>query len=448
MDLEFVIILVVASLGLGFLMGRIYHKASGRRSKKGIDTTQQADQQRLRLVLELISNMTSTLIYNRVLELVLDLGAQVLEGSTEANDPKLVSAVFLFSPEGSKTVLRLAVSRHMVQADQRATLPAAGGLVAQVIDSGEPALLNKIKDDPELSQIISLQACSSLYCLPLRVGLDAYGVIFFAHAQADYFSPAQQDALGILTHQGVIALQNARLYNDLEQEKERMMDTQEEARKKLARDLHDGPTQSVAAIAMRVNFARRIMGKDARAATKELEKIEDLARRTTKEIRHMLFTLRPLVLESQGLVAAFKAMAEKMHDTYDQNVIVEVDESIVPELEIGKQTVIFYIAEEAVNNARKYAQAGEIQVRLKRLGQDLAVLEVKDNGVGFDIVQVGANYENRGSLGMVNMRERTDLINGLLRMDSVPGKGTMIQVVVPLTEEAAERLRLRAQAVP
>jgi signal transduction histidine kinase len=82
-----------------------------------------------------------------------------------------------------------------------------------------------------------------------------------------------------------------------------MMDIQEEARKKIARDLHDGPTQSIAAIAMRVNFARRLMERDFKAASEELYKIEELARRTTKEIRHMLFTLRPLVLESQGLVA-------------------------------------------------------------------------------------------------------------------------------------------------
>src|SRR5512140_3158149 len=117
-------------------------------------------------------------------------------------------------------------------------------------------------------------------------------------------------------------MQNARLYSDLEQEKERMLEIQEDARKKLARDLHDGPTQSVAAIAMRVNFARRLMERDAKAAAEELFKIEDLARHTTKEIRHMLFTLRPLILESSGLTAALEAMAEKMHETYSQNVLI------------------------------------------------------------------------------------------------------------------------------
>jgi len=239
----------------------------------------------------------------------------------------------------------------------------------------------------------------------------------------------------------VVAIQNARLYHDLEQEKERMTEIQEEARKKLARDLHDGPTQSVAALAMRVNFARRLMDRDARAAAEELFKVEDLARRATKEIRHMLFTLRPLILESQGLVAALQSMAEKMKETYDQNVVIEANPEVVSQIEVGKQGVIFYIAEEAVNNARKHAQAAHIWVRLKEAGKDLALLEIEDDGVGFDLESVDATYDHRGSLGMVNMRERTELVNGVLQLDSAEGRGTRIRVIIPLTEDAADRIR-------
>jgi signal transduction histidine kinase len=244
----------------------------------------------------------------------------------------------------------------------------------------------------------------------------------------------------VISNQAVVAIQNAKLYRDLEQEKERMLEIQEEARKKLARDLHDGPTQSVAALAMRVNFARRLMSRDAEAAANELVKIEDLARRTTKEIRHMLFTLRPLVLESQGLVAALEAMADKMHDTYNQYVIISAESDVVQALEMNKQAVIFYIAEEAVNNARKHAQAANIWVRLKSLEKDLALLEIEDNGVGFNVGAVDAYYDQRGSLGMVNMRERAELVNGVLRIDSAEGHGTRIRALIPLSEEAAERL--------
>ena len=212
------------------------------------------------------------------------------------------------------------------------------------------------------------------------------------------------------------------------------------ARKKLARDLHDGPTQSVAAMAMRINIARRLVEKDPKSAMDELSKIEELAHRTTKEIRHMLFTLRPLILESQGLGAALKSMADKMRETYNQNVGVNIDEKIASQMEMGKQGVIFYIIEEAINNARKHANAANIWVRMGTFQPGLALLEIEDNGVGFDVEAVNKAYDKRSSLGMVNLRERTELVNGLLNIQSAIGKGTKVQVYIPLTEEAADRL--------
>ncbi|NOH00676.1 MAG: sensor histidine kinase [Chloroflexi bacterium] len=221
-----------------------------------------------------------------------------------------------------------------------------------------------------------------------------------------------------------------------------MAEVYEEARKKLARDLHDGPTQSVAAMAMRLNITKRMIIKDAKAAAEEIVKLEELAHRTTKEIRHMLFTLRPLILESQGLTAAVQAMADKMMETFSQKVVVDIDEKATQQLEMGKQGVIFYIIDEAVNNARKHASAESIIVRLRQFEPGVLLLEVLDNGVGFDVSIVTQSYDKRSSssLGMVNLRERSELVNGLLQINSKPGKGTKVQVYIPLTEEAADRL--------
>jgi signal transduction histidine kinase len=108
---------------------------------------------------------------------------------------------------------------------------------------------------------------------------------------------------------------------------------------------------------------------------------------------------------------------------------------------MGKQGVIFYIIEEAVNNARKHANAASIAVRLGQVEPGIALLEIADNGIGFDVQSVDKGYDKRGSLGMINLRERTELVNGLLNIDSAPGKGTRVQVYIPLTEEAADRLQ-------
>ena len=219
-----------------------------------------------------------------------------------------------------------------------------------------------------------------------------------------------------------------------------MLEVHEEARKKLARDLHDGPTQSVAAMAMRINLVRRMMQKDAKGAGEELLRLEELALRTTKEIRHMLFTLRPLILESQGLQAALQAMADKMRETFSQEVVIELDERVVSQMEMGKQGVIFYIVEEAVNNARKHASSPTIWVRLKSVEADIALLEIVDKGLGFDVEAINSSYDQRGSLGMVNLRERAELVNGLLNIKSALGQGTAVQVYIPFSEEAADRL--------
>jgi signal transduction histidine kinase len=276
-------------------------------------------------------------------------------------------------------------------------------------------------------------------CISLASTLETYGILLFAHPDPRYFSDERVELLEAFAQQVTIALQNAQEYQNLEQEKERITEIQDETRKKLARDLHDGPTQTIAAITMTINFARRLIERDPKAAADELFKLEDLARRTTREIRHMLFTLRPLILESKGLVAALNQLAEKMYETHRQNVIVEAEPDVADGLDIGKQGVVFYIAEEAVNNARKHAEAEHIWVRLTRHG-DQFVLEVEDDGVGFNVGAIDANYEQRGSLGMVNMRERTELVNGELHIKAAEGEGTCITVTVPLMEESVERL--------
>ncbi|HSA99297.1 MAG TPA: ATP-binding protein, partial [Anaerolineales bacterium] len=141
-----------------------------------------------------------------------------------------------------------------------------------------------------------------------------------------------------------------------------------------------------------------------------------------------------------GLTAALEAMADKMRETFGQNVIINIDEKILEDMEMGKQGVIFYIVEEATNNARKHTNALHIWVRLRTFETEIALLEIEDDGLGFDVAEVTKSYDKRGSLGMVNLRERSELVNGLLNVDSAPGKGTRVQVYIPLSEEAADRL--------
>ena len=429
---------LISGIGGHYLMRQL---RTSRQTRLDVEERRRRmESERLRAIYELSSTLTATLSYRRVLDSALDLAYNALNPNPDPDEPeaeeRLVSAVFLFR----ENQLRIGSARRFTNADLRVNLQGNDGILKKLLEGGDAILTTDIGYDPELGRIVALRSCSSAYCFPLRSGFNVYGAMLFAHPDPSYFNKDRCGLLDIIGRQAVIAVQNARLYQDLVEEKERMIEVQEEARKKLARDLHDGPTQSVAAMAMRVNLARRMMAKDTEEATKELVKIEELAHRTTKEIRHMLFTLRPLILESQGLNAALQAMAEKMRETFSQNVIINLDDSVLNEMEMGKQGVIFYIIEEATNNARKHANAPHIWVRLRPFEKEIALLEIEDDGLGFDVAAVHQSYDQRGSLGMVNLRERTELVNGLLNIDSAPGKGTRIQVYIPLSEEAADRL--------
>jgi signal transduction histidine kinase len=443
--LIFVVVTAVLYLVVGFLTSYLSQRmfAAVKRDQHGQQEhdqdREQIEKKRRRGIYELVSTLSATLNYQRVLDTALDLSAIGLT-SVETPSDKLVSAVLLYRDDRPGE-LEVSSARRFTPADMRTVLTGTSGLLGRSIDTGDSCLSKDIAEDPELSRLVALRACRSVYVVPLRNGLDTYGVLLFSHPDADYFDPERCEVLDIIGNQVRIALQNARLYNDLQLEKERVTKIYEETRNKLARELHDGPTQSVAALAMRTNFVRRLMERDIEAAAAELFKIEDLARRTTKEIRHMLFTLRPLVLESQGLTVALDSLAHNMKETFNQEIILEADEQIVPKLELKKQAIIFAIAEEAINNARKHARATYIRVRFVEVEPDLALLEIEDDGVGFDVRDVEASYSERGSLGMVSMQERTKLLNGSFKVDSAQGKGTRVQVFLPLSEEAGDRLR-------
>jgi signal transduction histidine kinase len=391
--------------------------------------------QRMSIVFQMATALNATLNYERVLRMALDLGTTAL-AEADTNESQIKSAIMLFENDQ----LHVAAARGLSQSDLRTTLPVEHGILATAIVTGETTFSYDPPHDPELRLLTAFHTTRSAVCIPLRIGLHAYGLLLFGHPLEDYFKHERLSLLETVAQQVMIALQNARLYSELEQEKHRITEIHDETRKKLARDLHDGPAQSIAAIAMRVNFARRLIERDPRATSTELFKIEELARRTTKEIRQMLFTLRPLILESSGLVPAIHQLAEKMQEAHGQEVIVEAAENVVEGLSIKKQGLIFSIVEEAVNNARKHAQSPQIWIQMFR-DEEIFYANVEDNGVGFDLDLIESTYESGDSLGLVNLKERAELVNGFLEIISMPGKGTRITLTVPITEEAVQDMQ-------
>ena len=377
------------------------------------------------------STLSATLSFERVVEQSLDVCSLALD---EMGIPResLVGAVFLYD-DG---VLRPIARRRLPGADGDRVIPGKQGVVGAALSQAEPAITNNPAEDPELSSYEAFQNCLTAVCVPLRAGFQLFGAMVIGTDTAVQFDQDHFDLFKAVGDQAVIALQNAQLYQRLEAEKQRLIEADEEARKELARDLHDGPTQSIAAIAMRLGFARTTMDQDPARAKQEIIKVEALAKRTSAEIRGMLFTLRPLVLETQGLGAAVDTLLRRYSETdgIEMRLIGMETGNLLAK---PAQVVVFAIIEEALNNARKYSKATLIEVRFWQT-DGLFVAAVHDNGVGFDTYDINRDYSTRGSLGMVNMRERAERIDGSLRVESSPTTGTTVTLVVPLAKHSRD----------
>lgn len=399
-------------------------------SLHGLASDYQVVPDRFKMIYELASSLSATLNYGRVLEAILDISRLGFD-DLGLRVGEAVGLVLLYDRDG---FLSAASFRNLVtREDETQRIRGVNGIVGEAIASAHAVIGGAPAADPELKAFQSLQACKAMICVPLRAGFETYGAVLFASVRRAVYTTEHIELLTIFCNQATIALQNASLYQTLREERDKIIDKEEQARHKLARDLHDGPTQDVAAIAMRLNFARLLVERDQVRAKAELERLEDLAHRTVKEIRSMLFALRPIILETEGLVAALNQYAENLRENGGLPVRIDA-EHYQDCLDMEAQGVVFAIIEEAVNNARKHANASQIWVRLA-LEEDLFVAEVADNGHGFDVEAVESNYGSRGSLGMINLRERAGLVGGTLTVESAPGEGTRITLVVPIAEE-------------
>ena len=386
--------------------------------------------------------LNSSLDHERVLDQALELTTEALV-DPEDGPERLVGMLLLRA--GGRA--RIVSGRGLPAEDWRLDFHADRGMIGEAISRQAPVRRRGVEGDAELERLTALRECRSLVAAPLAHGGESVGVMLFGHPDSGVFGEPQSTLLTAMAEQTMIALQNSRRFQDLNGERDRIQELQEEARRRLARDLHDGPTQSLATIAMRASFARRLLERDVAAAEKEIGRAEDLARRTTREVRHMLFTLRPLILESQGLVSALQQLADKTRDLTGHDVLLQVEGEGVDGLESNRQGLVFFIAEEAVNNARKHAEAEHVWIRMRREGEAL-VMEIEDDGVGFNVGAVDATYAQRGSLGMVSMRERTELLGGSLTVDSVEGRGTRVRLTVPLAPADGEGLGPSAGTSP
>ena len=205
-----------------------------------------------------------------------------------------------------------------------------------------------------------------------------------------------------------------------------VISAQDDERARVARELHDSTAQTIAAIMLQLGAAARESTSeplDARIAT-----LRELAAEALEEVRSMSHTMHPRVLDDLGLAAALEWLARQARE--QGPTIVEVDAS---ELDVALPApvaaALYRVAQEALRNSARHARASRVDIRLRQDGRQ-AMLEIEDDGVGFD---VGQAEKRRPGMGLFSMRERMALVNGRLAVNSARGRGTSVVATVPIT---------------
>ncbi|MEK8132103.1 sensor histidine kinase [Paenibacillus filicis] len=201
-----------------------------------------------------------------------------------------------------------------------------------------------------------------------------------------------------------------------------------EERQRLARELHDAVSQQLFAISMTATAVGRTLEKDFDKAQRQIFLIEEMASVAQSEMRALLLHLRPVHLEgkrlSEGLVELMQELSAKVPMQIDWEFVEDV------KLPRGIEDHLFRIAQEAMSNALRHSKASKLEVRLTRPTLDAVKLLIRDNGVGFNL-----DTKKQASYGLVTMHERVNEIGGSMNLITAPGKGTRIEIRIPILAE-------------
>jgi signal transduction histidine kinase/ligand-binding sensor domain-containing protein len=303
-------------------------------------------------------------------------------------------------------------------------LKVGEGFSGQVAQSGEPLVVQDVSTDPRLTRSVARESgFHALGIVPLLSRAQVLGTLFVATRGHREFSHQDVELLAAIGAQIGVAVENARLYEQAQQ----VAVVQE--RQRLARDLHDSVTQSLHSSTLMAEAGQRLAGAGDLERTKHyLTRLGEISQQALKEMRLMVYELRPLALRQVGLVGALQQRLDAVERRagIDARLIIEGGPGEGQEVDLPPDTeeALYRIAQEALNNALKHAQPSTVTVTLRVEGR--AELEVADDGSGFEPDAV----DGAGGIGLDSMRERAEKVGGILTIHSAPGEGTKIRVSV------------------
>jgi signal transduction histidine kinase len=365
----------------------------------------------------------------RWLEAVREIGAAILEGKEPEEVLEMVAhrarelveadaaTVAMPLDEESLTV-RVAVGAHEEEL-RGMTFPRAGSLNGEVIATGRPVL---IEDAQTVSgayhPLIRAGEMGPVMLVPLVLRGQAFGTLTVANMVGGRRWGAEDLRLvETFAEQAAVALEYGRAQRELK----RLVVMED--RERIAKELHDGVIQSLFAVGMGLQATATLSGDGE--IEQRISSAVDEVDRVIRDLRNYIFGLRPGILADRQLDQALRHLAADSEEKTGITTVVDVDPGLAAEL-AGRAADVVQLAREALSNIGRHAGARTCRLTLRRGPDRAAVLEIDDDGKGFDPKAVAG----RGQ-GLGNLRERASSLGGTLEIDSSPGEGTTVRVLIP-----------------
>jgi PAS domain S-box-containing protein len=372
-------------------------------------TEQKRSQTRMEAVLEVAQSILAGQGADQVLDLIARRARELVRAS--------LAAVALPEEDGDWSTIRVAEGTNAVEI-RGLQLAHDRSVIGRAVAHGEPVVVEDLARDPDASpELASATAIGPALYVPLAVEDNYLGTVIVANPQGSRpFSQDEFTVVQLFSAAAAVALQYTKVRETLD--RMRLLADRE----RIGRELHDGVIQTLFSVGMSLQSTAVLSHEDevARRLQDNISTVDQVIR----DLRNYIFELRPGILRDQGLEQALRRLAD---DFYRQTgVATAVD--IVPEAAIrvaGKGTELLPVVSEALSNVRRHAQAETCRIKLSSPG-DAVVLEVEDDGMGFDPDRA----LGRGH-GLRNFRERTQRLGAELDIESVVGSGTTVRVTIP-----------------
>lgn len=300
--------------------------------------------------------------------------------------------------------------------------PVEQGILGVAAQTRAPVLINDVQADARYVPIPGAEVLRAELAIPILLGERLLGVLDAATGRR--FSEDDQTGLTIVADQLAIALENARLYNRVQEVA--VLDE----RQRLARDLHDSVTQLIFSITLVAQSIRPAYQKDVLEGERRIARVLELSQQALAEMRELLTELRNPVQE--GLVPAIRKHIERLQQREGLQVQYEV--AAYSPRPVEQEETLYRIVQEALNNVVKHARAHHVRVHLAQDPRGLE-LTVSDDGLGFDAEHLPSNGGSSGGLGLRGMRERIERLGGTIYIQSNLGAGTAIVAFLPERRE-------------